>query len=155
MRKVIKQKAHFYEQATLGYLHQEQIYITGRLKELIIVAGANHYPQDIERSIQNAHQDLTKNAGAAFSIEVNGQEKLVVAQEIKRTSLKSFNPQEIFSTIRKTISEIHELAIHDILLLTPGRIPKTSSGKIQRKLLPKVVSGKCCRRFTSSITQRK
>lgn len=131
----------FLRTGDLGYIVDNQLYVTGRHKELIIVAGANHYPQDIEQTVQALHIDLTANAGAAFSIEADdGQEKLVIVQEIKRTSLRTYNADELFALIRNAVSETHELAVHQILFLKPGRVPKTSSGKIQRKLCQKWVN---------------
>ena len=124
----------FLRTGDLGYVVDGEIFITGRLKEMFIIGGANHYPQDIERTVQQSHDYFTENAGAAFSIKVKGEEKLVIAQEIKRTALRNYKAEELIGGIRKEIMAVHDLAVHTILLMSPGRILKTSSGKIQRKL---------------------
>ena len=124
----------FLRTGDLGYVVDGEIFITGRLKEMFIIGGANHYPQDIERTVQLSHDSFTENSGAAFSININGEEKLVIAQEIKRTALRSYRAEALINCIRKEVMAVHDLAVHTILLMSPGRILKTSSGKIQRKL---------------------
>lgn len=124
----------FFRTGDLGYVFEGEIYITGRLKEMFIIGGANHYPQDIERTVQQLHEDFTENAGAAFSITVEGEEKVIVAQEIKRTKLRSYDPEALIKLIRKEVMEVHDFAVHAVLLMSPGRVLKTSSGKIQRKV---------------------
>lgn len=123
----------FLRTGDLGFLFQGEVYVTGRLKDLLIIRGRNHYPQDLERTAERAHPALAANASAAFTVERDGLEHLVLALEIKRTEARKFDSDEVFQAIRTAISEGHELAVHDIVLLKPGRIPKTSSGKIQRR----------------------
>ncbi|KAA1246432.1 non-ribosomal peptide synthetase/type I polyketide synthase, partial [Aquimarina sp. RZ0] len=116
----------------MGFLHKDELYISGRLKEMMIINGVNHFPQDIEQTVQNSHLDLQNNAGAAFSFSVNQKEQLVIVQEIKRTSMRSYDFEAIVNTISKAVLEVHELPLYALVLVSPGRIPKTSSGKIQR-----------------------
>ena len=116
----------------LGFLNEGQLYVTGRLKDLIIVRGRNHYPQDIEKTVQNSHPALEPDACAAFSLDIDGVEKLGIAIEIRRVNMRNLDVEEVVKAIRKAVSETHELQAHTILLLRPLSIPKTSSGKIQR-----------------------
>ena len=121
----------------LGFLQSEELFITGRLKDIIIIRGRNYYPQDIELTVETAHEALQPNGCAAFSIEKNATEQLVVIQEVKRPYLRKLSDKqlkkEIILSIRRAISEAHELQPHAIVLLKPGHLPKTSSGKVQRK----------------------
>ena len=122
----------FLRTGDLGYISNGELFVTGRLKDVIIIRGRNHYPQDIELSIENSHPALQTNSGAAFSVEIEGEEKLVVVQEIKRTHVRQLNREAVVEAINAAVSLEHELAIETIVLLKPGSIDKTSSGKIQR-----------------------
>ncbi len=111
-----------------------ELYITGRLKDLIILHGRNHYPQDLELTAQLSHPLLSPGAGAAFSMEQEQTEKLVLVHELER----HYRSQEVdldavIAAIRNAIWEYHELDVSIVALLKPGSIPKTSSGKIQRR----------------------
>ncbi len=123
----------FLRTGDLGFLKNGELFVTGRLKDVIIIRGCNYYPQDIELSVEKSHQALRSNCGAAFSVEVEGQEKLVVVQEVERTYLRKLNSAEVISAIKQAVSQEHELAIDTVVLLKPGSISKTSSGKIQRR----------------------
>ena len=116
----------------LGFLQGGELYVTGRLKDLIIIRGRNYYPQDIEATVNDAHPAIRAGNVAAFAVEVGGEEKLVVSTEIKRTYLRKLDVAEVTKEIRQRISRNHELPTHAIVLLKTGSIPKTSSGKIQR-----------------------
>jgi len=120
----------FLRTGDLGFLHDGELFITGRLKDLIIVRGANHYPQDIERTVQQSHPRLRIDCGAVFLVESGQSERLVVVQEVERHKQSDFT--EIFQAIRRAVSGEHELALDAIVLIKAGSIPKTSSGKIQR-----------------------
>jgi acyl transferase domain-containing protein/acyl-CoA synthetase (AMP-forming)/AMP-acid ligase II/pimeloyl-ACP methyl ester carboxylesterase/acyl carrier protein len=127
----------FLRTGDLGFLSEGELFVTGRLKDLIIIRGRNHYPQDIEESVANCHQAINSESGAAFALEVGEEEQLVVVFEVKRTFLNKINQdeelkQEIFTQIRQTIAENHELQVYSIVLIKTGSIPKTSSGKITR-----------------------
>ncbi len=116
----------------MGFFHGNEIYISGRLKEMMIFNGVNHFPQDIERTVQYSHSDLQNNAGVAAITEINGENKLLIIQEVKRTSLRTYNFEEIVKTITEAVLVEHELSIYRIVLVPPGRVGKTSSGKIRR-----------------------
>jgi len=121
----------FLRTGDLGFVDEDELFITGRLKDLIIIRGGNHYPQDIELSAQKAHRALQADAGAAFSVEVDGEERLVLAQELIRHH--KANLAEVGTAIREAIAEEHGIQVHSILLVKPHTVPKTSSGKIQRR----------------------
>lgn len=123
----------FLRTGDLGFLHDDNLYITGRLKDLIIIRGRNFYPQDIEYNVQNSHQALSLDCGAAFSIEKDNEEKLVIIQELKRNYLRQENFEDIFAAIREVISLEYALQVYSIVLIKTASLPKTSSGKIQRK----------------------
>lgn len=115
----------------LGYLIDGELYITGRLKDLIILRGKNHHPHDIEATVAMSHPLLRRNCGAAFSVDVTGQERLVVFQEVKnRTPAEKVF--EIQAAIRQALAEDHAIKPYSIVLFKPNTIPKTSSGKIMR-----------------------
>jgi acyl-CoA synthetase (AMP-forming)/AMP-acid ligase II len=118
----------------LGFLDATgELFVTGRIKEMIIVRGMNHYPQDIERSVQAAHPALRQNGGAAFSVpDERGEEQLVVVQEVERTERNKIDPKEITGLIREAVTNDHEIYARHIVLIRPGTLPKTTSGKIQR-----------------------
>ena len=121
----------FLRTGDLGFLVDGQLYVNGRLKELIILHGKNHYPQDIEAIVATSHPLLRRDCGAAFSVDVTGKEELVVLQEVQRQTPpeKSF---EIKCAIRHALAEDQALKPYSVVLLKPNTIPKTSSGKIMR-----------------------
>ncbi|MFK7846194.1 MAG: aminotransferase class I/II-fold pyridoxal phosphate-dependent enzyme [Rhodothermales bacterium] len=122
----------FLRTGDLGFLSEGQLYVTGRLKDLIIIRGRNHYPQDIEVTIETSHEALEQGACAAFSFDLDGAERLGIAIEIRRVNMRNLDADEVVKAIRKAVSEKHELQVHSVILLKPKSIPKTSSGKIQR-----------------------
>ena len=114
----------------LGFMLNGRLFVTGRLKDLIIIAGANYYPQDIEATVEASHDAIKPEAVAAFSVDVHTEEKLVIACEAKPRSGESC--AAIFSAIRQAVAEKHDLDVHAICLLHSGGMLKTSSGKVQR-----------------------
>jgi thioester reductase-like protein len=123
----------FLRSGDLGFLRDDQLFVTGRLKDLIVIRGRNHYPQDIESTVEKSHPALRPSNGAAFSIEVTNEEQLVVVQEIDDLELANLDIDAIFQGIRQAVSQQHSLQVYAISLLKSGSILKTTSGKIQRQ----------------------
>lgn len=121
----------FLRSGDLGFLRDGELYVVGRLKDLIIVRGVNHYPTDLERTAGSCHAAVRPGCGAAFSVMEEGEERLVIVQEIER-SQRDKDLTGVIAAIRRAISGTHEIQAHAILLLRPGQILKTSSGKVQR-----------------------
>ena len=115
----------------LGFMLNGRVFVTGRLKDLIIIAGVNYYPQDIEATVEASHDAIKPDAVAVFSVDVRTEEKLVIACEAKPRAGESC--AAIFSAIRHAVAEKHELDVHAICLLRSGGMLKTSSGKVQRR----------------------
>ena len=116
----------------LGFIHNGELYITGRLNDVLVFWGLNHYPQHIEQTVERCHSALKPNCGAAFAIEIEGKPRLVVVQETERTHRRSLVFDEVVERIRWSIFQQHFIDIYGIVLLKPGQIPKTSSGKVRR-----------------------
>lgn len=123
-------KGPYLRTGDLGFLYEGELFVTGRLKDLIIIRGRNYFPQDIELAVEQSHRSLRPGGGAVFSVETDGEERLVVTQEVDRNH--DSNPAEVMGAIRQAVSEAHELQVYAIVLLRAGSLPKTSSGKIQR-----------------------
>ncbi|MEM7353313.1 MAG: amino acid adenylation domain-containing protein, partial [Acidobacteriota bacterium] len=114
----------------LGFVHDGELFITGRLKDLIIVRGRNLYPQDVERTAESSHPELLADGGAAFSVEVEGEERLVVVHEMARR--RQQQPQRVAESVRRAVAEEHEVQPWEVVLIRTGTLPKTTSGKVQR-----------------------
>jgi myxalamid-type polyketide synthase MxaB len=119
----------FLRTGDLGFLRDGELYITGRLRDLIIIRGTNYYPQDIERTVELCHPAL-RPGGAAFSFEEDSRECLAVVQEIDFE--RAQDPGAVFGAARAAVATEHELQVDAIVLVRAGRIPRTSSGKVQR-----------------------
>lgn len=113
----------------LGFLHKDELFVSGRIKDMIILHGVNVYPQDVESTSAHSHKELCDEA-ALFVVEENGRERLVLLQEVERRHDAS--NEELIAAIRKAISNEHELPLDVVILMKQRGIPKTSSGKIQR-----------------------
>lgn len=123
----------FLRTGDLGFLRNNELFLTGRLKDLLIIRGRNHYPQDIELTVEQSHRALRVGCGAAFTVDVEDSEQLVVVQEVERSYLRNLNIEEIVGAIRHAIAEQHDLQTYAVVLMRPAKISKTSSGKIQRQ----------------------
>jgi acyl-CoA synthetase (AMP-forming)/AMP-acid ligase II len=125
--------ARYFRSGDLGFIHEGELYISGRLKDLIIIHGVNIYPQDIEYFAENSHTALRPNASAAFSVESGGEERLAIVAEVERSAMMSLDVTAVCDAIRENVAIETELVVHSIQLLRPASILKTSSGKIQRR----------------------
>ena len=123
----------FLRTGDLGFLRDGELYVTSRIKDLIIVAGTNHYPQDIEWTVERCHPAIRPNHVAASSVYEAGEERVLIAPEVERGAIET--PEDIhavLNAIRRAITEEHELQVYAVLILNRGSLPKTASGKIQR-----------------------
>lgn len=120
----------FLRTGDLGFVQNGELFVTSRLKDLIIIRGRNHTPQDIERTAEASHPALRPGCGAAFSIDVGGEERLVIVHEVERRCHDA-DVEEVAGAIRQAVAERHELQVYAVVLLKTGSIPKTSSGKLQ------------------------
>ncbi len=123
----------FLRTGDLGFLDNGEVFITGRAKDLIIIRGRNLYPQDIELTVERSYPSLRSESGAAFTftVELDNEEKLVVVQELEFRAKP--NIEEVIAAIRQAVAEEHEVQVYAVVLIKGGSIPKTSSGKIQRR----------------------
>ena len=120
----------FLRTGDLGFMHDGELFVTGRLKDLIIVRGCNHYPQDIEATAAKSHPGVRAGWGAAFTVEEGPEQKLVIVLELERR--QRAEAAQVIEAIRRDVAAEHELVVDSIVLVRAGSIPKTSSGKIQR-----------------------
>ncbi|MFI8376818.1 non-ribosomal peptide synthetase [Pseudomonas helleri] len=116
----------------LGFMRDGEVFITGRLKDLLIVRGHNLYPQDIEKVIEREVDVVRKGRVAAFAVNVNGEEGIGIAAEISRSVQKILPADALINAIRQAVADACQQAPGVVVLLNPGALPKTSSGKLQR-----------------------
>jgi 8-amino-7-oxononanoate synthase len=120
----------FLRTGDLGFMHDGELFVTGRLKDLVIVHGRNHYPQDIEATVARSHPGLRAGWSAAFTVGEGPEQKLVIVLELERH--QRAEAAQVFGEIRRDLGREHELVVDSIVLVRAGSIPRTSSGKIQR-----------------------
>lgn len=120
----------FLRTGDLGFLHEGELYVTGRHKDVLVIHGACHYPQDIEYTVEQAHAALRSGCVAAFAIEVDDEERVALVAEIARSS--QVDADDVATRIRDAVAALHGISVHTVLFVEPGNIPKTSSGKIRR-----------------------
>ncbi|MFJ8044024.1 amino acid adenylation domain-containing protein [Kitasatospora sp. NPDC096147] len=121
----------FLRTGDLGRLTDGELFVTGRLKDLIIIRGRNHYPQDVEHTSECADPALGRQGAAAFAVTADGAEELVVVQEVHREA-RGADLAAAADRIRADIARVHELRPLSVVLIKPGSLPKTSSGKVRR-----------------------
>jgi acyl-CoA synthetase (AMP-forming)/AMP-acid ligase II/acyl carrier protein len=132
-RLAVTNEGPYLRTGDLGFVSEDQLFVTGRVKDVIIIRGRNHYPQDIERTIGDAHDALRRDSGAVFSLKSNGEEQLAVVQEVDRHYRKA-DFDEIIRHIRRAVAASHELEIHTVVLIRHASLSRTTSGKAQRSL---------------------
>ena len=134
----------------LGFQQDGELYITGRIKDIIIVRGQNHYPSDLEATLNCTNKQwLRENCTAIFTVKKQDTNRLVAVAEIQRSQIRHYTSDRakvLIAKARNVISEQHGLQLFDLVLIRPGTLPKTSSGKIQRTL--------CRRRYEDGSLQR-
>lgn len=122
----------FLRTGDLGFIHNGALFLTGRLKDILIVRGRNYYPNDIEETVKDCTVELVGGKTVAFQISDMDIEKLVIGVELSRAYIRSYQIERIARVVREKVSETHGLQVHILVLLKPNSIPKTTSGKIQR-----------------------
>jgi acyl-CoA synthetase (AMP-forming)/AMP-acid ligase II len=144
----------------LGALMHGELFVAGRLKDLLIVRGFKHYPQDLELTVERQHPAIRPGCAAVFALEAHDDERIAVAAELdsRRLDIAQMNPpefpaapfllregaraiSELIGTIRRAVAEIHGVQLHTVALLRPGALPKTSSGKIRHRDCAQALSG--------------
>jgi acyl-CoA synthetase (AMP-forming)/AMP-acid ligase II/acyl carrier protein len=121
---------HFLHTGDLGFFMGEELFVHGRIKEMLIVRGKNFYPADIEQAAAESNGCIGGNSVAVFSI--SDEDRFVIAAEIKREFLKNINAGKIIDDIVRSVTDVFGIQPFDVLLLAPLGIPRTTSGKIQR-----------------------
>ena len=125
----------FLRTGDLGFMIDGELFVAGRLKDLVIIRGRNYYPNDIEFTAQETHPGLMSGRGAVFAVtpEPGGSEQLVVVQEVDREQITEADANDVIGAIRTAVTAEHQIQAHAVLLVDPLRIPTTSSGKIKRR----------------------
>ncbi|AJQ95475.1 AMP-binding protein [Gynuella sunshinyii] len=123
----------YFRTGDLGFIRDGYLYVSGRLKEMLIVRGNNYFPQDIEATVQAVDHDLTDHGGAVFAVNQAGQpEQLVLVQELSRQGSRRDDLEQLIYRIRQTVTETHDISLSAVVLISPASLAKTTSGKIQR-----------------------
>lgn len=133
----------FLRTGDLGFCREGELFVTGRLKDLIVVRGVNHYPPDLEDTIERQHPALFRPGGSAvFALEQGTEPRIVALRELRARYARELaegkdgtdgGAEEILAAIRRAVSARHGLALAAVLLLKPASLPKTTSGKLQRQ----------------------
>ncbi|HEX5120944.1 MAG TPA: amino acid adenylation domain-containing protein [Pseudonocardiaceae bacterium] len=121
----------FLRTGDLGCWHHGELFVVGRIKDLIVVRGRNHHPQDIERTAEGSHPLLRPLRGAAFAVDDGDAERAVLVHEVT-ARFRAADAPNVIQAIRAAVTEEHGLALDEVVLIRPGTIPRTSSGKIRR-----------------------
>ena len=140
----------FLRTGDLGFLKDGELFVTGRLKDLIIIGGRNLYPHDIELTVEQSHPAIRSGCCAAFSVDVADDERLILAAEVERRHQAASHCQQdeaarphlkgrlrldleaVGRAIRRAVAEVHDVRVYAVVLLRAGSLPKTPSGKLQR-----------------------
>src|SRR5690606_31196196 len=127
----------FLRTGVLGYLRGGELFVPGRIKDLVIVRGMNHYPQDIETTMERCHPAVRAGCVIAFSVDAAGMERLVIVAEVDRSRLGNALDEtsalhDVVRAIRLAVSAEHGVQVYDVALVKQRTIEKTSSGKLAR-----------------------
>jgi acyl-CoA synthetase (AMP-forming)/AMP-acid ligase II len=129
--------ARFLRTGDLGFVHDGELFVTGRLKDLIIVHGLNHYPQDIEDSVRGCHAAVRAGGVAAFAVTTGEDEptgeRLVLFVELRQRRPSEAIADEVVRAVRRAVYTDHRLAVHTVVLGLSGLVRKTTSGKVRRQ----------------------
>jgi 8-amino-7-oxononanoate synthase len=120
----------FLRTGDLGFVSEGQLFVAGRVKDLIIVRGVNRYPQDIEQTVEDCHESIQSSAAAAFADDQGPRERLIITVEVQRSLEDDWNP--VVQAIRRAVTAVHEIPPDAVVLVRHSSLPRTSSGKIQR-----------------------
>lgn len=123
----------YFRSGDLGFLHDGELHLCGRLKDLIILKGRNLFPQDIEALVEQTHDAFHRNASAAFTVEAAEEERLVVVQEVRRECRHAVDATELRALATQAVAREFGVSLHELILVPALALPKTSSGKIQRR----------------------
>jgi len=135
----------FLRTGDIGFIHHNRLYVSGRIKDLIIVRGMKHYPQDIELTAERAHPALRPGCCAAFAVgptfrsgvRQDDDERLAIVAEVdprRPVQVTEEELSQVIAAIRLAVASAHHLAPSSVTLVSPGAVPKTTSGKLQRYL---------------------
>lgn len=125
------QEGPFLRTGDLGFLDRGELFVTGRLKDVIILHGRNYYPQDLEFTVENCDKALRRGCTAAFAVENGLEERLVVVQELRDSNRTGI--AKIIAKIKSALFQEHGVTPHEVVLVAAGSVPKTSSGKVRRR----------------------
>ncbi len=124
--------AAYLRSGDLGFIADGQLYVTGRRKDVIIIRGRNHYPQDLERTAEQAHPALCRSGGAVFALDGQDEEQLVVVHEVDR-QFRDSDFDQVIRAVRREIVREHDVDPHAVVLIRQTDLPRTTSGKVQRQ----------------------
>lgn len=130
--RLVTGEGPFLKTGDLGAVEDGELYVVGRIKDVIIINGANHYPQDIELTVEGCHSALAANGSVAIAVDDGTGEKLVVLAEIASGDAAR-QSDAVIHAIREAVSRNHDLALSGVVLLKLGRLPRTTSGKVRRR----------------------
>jgi acyl-CoA synthetase (AMP-forming)/AMP-acid ligase II len=127
----------FLRTGDLGCIRNGHLFVTGRIKDLLIVRGLKHYPHDIEATAEQSHPALRPGSCAAFAVERGGEERVAMVAEIEprfMLAAETMGAMNAISAIRRAVADAHQVSLHAVTLVPAGTLPKTTSGKLQRFL---------------------
>ncbi|SON59377.1 Putative fatty-acid--CoA ligase fadD25 [Mycobacterium simulans] len=139
----------------LGAIVGDELYVVGRLKDLIIIRGRNYYPSDIEQTVHSAHVALRANGCAAFGVSGAAGEELVVVQEIDGDHFEDVDETDVCAAIRGAVIREHEISIREVVLTPQGELQKTTSGKVMRAAARERYLESGFKQLTAAFPQRR